>query len=53
MEKVLQELSWVHFFGHPYCLNGTKIHLDVALTTQCKIWNNVKFLINPLTSGVH
>ena len=31
MKKVLQELFWVHFFGHPYCSNGTKIHLDAAL----------------------
>ena len=31
MKKVLQELFWVHFFGHPYRSNGTKIHLDAAL----------------------
>ena len=31
MEEVLQELFWAHFLGHPYCSNGTKIHLDVAL----------------------
>ena len=31
MKKVLQELFWVHFFGHPYSSNGTKIHLDAAL----------------------
>ena len=28
---MLQELFWVHFFGHPYHSNATKIHLDVAL----------------------
>ena len=32
MEKVLKELSgWLHYFGHPYRSNGTKIHLDAAL----------------------
>ena len=31
MEKRLQELCLAHFFGCPYCSNGTKIHLDVAL----------------------
>ena len=33
MEKELQELFWVHFFGHPYRSNGTKIHLDAALNS--------------------
>ena len=33
MEKVLQELFWVHFLGCRYCSNGTKIHLDLALIT--------------------
>ena len=32
MGKVLQELFWAHFFGCPYRSNGTKIHLDAALT---------------------
>ena len=37
MEKVSRELFWAHFFGRiffrrPYCLNGTKIHLDAALS---------------------
>ena len=31
MEKVLQELFWVHFFGCPYHSNSTKRHLDAAL----------------------
>ena len=31
MEKVLQEHFWAHFFGRPYCSNGTKIHLDAAM----------------------
>ena len=31
MENVLQELFWVHFFGHPYRSNGTKTDLDAAL----------------------
>ena len=31
MEKVLQEPFWLHFFGHPYRSNGTKIHLDATL----------------------
>ena len=34
MEKVLQEIFWVHFFGRPYHSNGTKIHLDVTLWTK-------------------
>ena len=34
MEKVLQELFWVPFFGCPYRSNSTKIHLDVTLA--CK-----------------
>ena len=34
MEKVLQELLWVAFFGHPYNLNGTKIHLDATHERQ-------------------
>ena len=33
MEKVLQELFCLHFFGQPYHSNGTKIHLDAALST--------------------
>ena len=33
MEKVLQELFCLHFFGQPYHSNGTKIHLDAALCT--------------------
>ena len=32
--KKLQEIFWVHFFGHPYCSNGTKIHLDVELRNK-------------------
>ena len=32
MEKVLQELFWAHCFGRSYRSNGTKIHLDTALT---------------------
>ena len=35
MEKRLQEKKvtvWVHFLGHPYHSNVTKIHLDVALS---------------------
>ena len=31
MEKVLQELFWVHSYGCPYRSNSTKIHLDAAL----------------------
>ena len=34
MEKVLQELFWVPFFGCPYCSNSTKIHLHATLA--CK-----------------
>ena len=33
MEKVLRELFSAHFFGRPYRLNGTKIHLHTALKT--------------------
>ena len=31
MKKVLEEIFWVYFFGHPYHSNGTRIHLDAAL----------------------
>ena len=31
MEKVLQELFWANFFGHPYRSNGTKIHLNATV----------------------
>ena len=34
MEKVLQELFWVPFFGRPYRSNSTRIHLGVTLA--CK-----------------
>ena len=34
LEKVLQEIFWVDFFGRSYRSNGTKIHLDTALTNN-------------------
>ena len=45
MEKVLQELFWVHFFGCPYRSSGTKINLDAALLLKgvsVTIQNEVK-----------
>ena len=43
MEEVLQELFSAHFLGHPYCSNGTKIHLDVALIPETvKYWVGVQ-----------
>ena len=32
MEEVLQELFWAHFYECLYRSNGTKIHLDAALS---------------------
>ena len=40
MEKVLQELTWEYFFGHPYHSNGTKKYLDTALI----LFNNINFI---------
>ena len=40
IEKVLQELIWEYFFGHPYHPNGTKKHLDTALI----LFNNISFI---------
>ena len=34
MEKVLQELFWVQFFGWSYRSNSSKIHMDVALVSH-------------------
>ena len=31
MEKVLQELFWMQFFGCPYHSSSIKIYLDLAL----------------------
>ena len=39
MEKVLQELVWVPFFGCPYHSNGTKLHLVVALIMVKYSWH--------------
>ena len=46
MWKVLQELSWAHFFGCPYRSNGNKIHMDAALEVfipevNCKVFSKV------------
>ena len=34
MEKALQELFWVHFFGRSYLSNGTIIRLDAGLINK-------------------
>ena len=49
MEKVLQELFGVHFFGCPYHSNGTKIHLDAALDkpVYCPDRNEILQIIRP------
>ena len=40
MEKVLQELFWVHFFGRSHHSNSTKIHLDAALTVVLNFYED-------------
>ena len=40
MEKVLQELFWVHFFGRPYRSKGTKTSLDAELGKVSKRLKN-------------
>ena len=52
--KVLQELFWAYFSGHPYHSNSTKIHLDAAL--YCAIgedlWKQLKRVSIPIFDGI-